>query len=108
MRNYLQYSMLVLKQKAWLLLKPNKQPAAGESIMINMLSLLQNMQQEFLTSYSALHLDNAMFPPLLCSGKTVKLKLDDNENNKNGVKFIPRLILHVLMCHMEEECRPLH
>lgn len=76
--------------------------------MINMLSLPQNMQQEFLTSYTVFHLGNVMLPPFLCSGKTVKLKLDDNKNKKNGVKFIPCLILHVLMCHMEEECRPLH
>lgn len=69
--------MLVLKQKTWLLLKPNKQPAARESIMIYTLSLLQNMQEEYLTSFPVFYLDNIMFPPLLCSGKTAKLKLDD-------------------------------
>lgn len=62
MCNYLQYNMLVLEQKTWLLLKPNKQPAAGESVMIYMLSLLLNMQEEFLTSHPAFHLDNVMFP----------------------------------------------
>lgn len=61
--------MLVLKQKTWLLLKLNKQPAARESIMIYMLSLLQNMQEEFLTSFPVFYLDNIMFPLSSVQGK---------------------------------------
>lgn len=61
--------MLVLKQKTWLLLKPNKQLAARESIMIYTLSLLQNMQEGFLTSFPVFYLDNIMFSLSSIQGK---------------------------------------